>query len=109
MRFEPKHWLIVAGLVSGVATQLATAQHGWSDTLTTGFVAGLLLQVGSTITAIFVGAPGADADLARANRNTDVANASTRAALSTPRDLRVVVKTERDPEPPRLVGPDDYE
>ena len=59
---QPKHWAVIALLVSGVATQLASTQHGWADTLTPGFVAGLLMSVASAISALFVGAPG-DADL----------------------------------------------
>jgi hypothetical protein len=70
MHLEPKHWLIIAGLISGTATQLATAQHGWADTLTPGFIAGLLVQVATTISAIFIGKPGADAELDRAKENT---------------------------------------
>jgi hypothetical protein len=102
MNLEKKHWLIIAGLVSGAGTQLASAQHGWADTLTPGFVAGLLIQFGSAIAAIFVGAPGAEAELARANKNTDMANASTRAALQDPIDLGKV-------DPKRFVGPVDVD
>jgi len=61
-KLAPKHWAVIALLVSGVATQLASTQHGWADTLTPGFVAGLLMSVASAISALFVGAPG-DADL----------------------------------------------
>ena len=59
---QPKHWAVIALLIGGVATQLASTQHGWADTLTPGFVAGLLMQVASAISALFVGAPG-DAEL----------------------------------------------
>ncbi len=55
-----------------------------------GFVAGTLINLASAITALFVGKPGAEAELAKANRNTDMANDSTRAALETPIDLTKV-------------------
>lgn len=86
MSLEVKHWAVVAGLLTGVATQLLTVQHGWADIATPGFVAGLMIQVATVISAIFVGAPGATAALDRANRNTDLANESVRAALDPPPD-----------------------
>ena len=95
---EPKHWAILAGILTGVATQLLTVQHGWQDIATPGFVAGLMIQIASAITAIFVGAPGASAALAKANANTDMANASTRAALADPPDLG-------KGDPKRFIGP----
>lgn len=98
MRLETKHYAVIAGLLTGCATQLLSAQHGWSDIATPGFVAGLLIQVASAITAIFVGAPGATAALDQANRNTDMANASTRAALADPVDLGKI-------DTKRFVGP----
>ncbi len=69
MKLETKHWMVIAGLASSIATQLAS-QHGWSDTLTPGFIAGLLGQIATTITAIFIGKPGADGELDRAHENT---------------------------------------
>lgn len=98
MKLETKHWLVIAGLMTGFATQLLTAQHGWADIASPGFVAGMLIQLSSAITAIFVGAPGATAALERANLNTDLANASTRAALGDPPDLGKV-------DPKRFIGP----
>lgn len=97
MKLEPKHYLVIAGILTGVATQLVTAQHGWSDVATPGFVAGLLIQIASAITAIFVGAPGATDALTRANQNTDMANATTRALLADPIDMGKV-------DPKRFVG-----
>ncbi len=97
-QMEPKHWAVVAGLLTGVATQLLTVQRGWTDIASPGFVAGLLIQVATVISAIFVGAPGASAALDRANRNTDLANESTRAALADPPDLGKV-------DPKRFIGP----
>jgi hypothetical protein len=81
MKLEPKHYAILAGLLTGVATQLLTAQHGWADTLTPGFVAGIVMQLGAAFTAIFVGAPGATEALEVANANTDRADARTVAVL----------------------------
>lgn len=81
MRLEPKHYLILAGLLTGLALQLGTAQHGWSDVLTPGFLGGVVMQLASALTAIFVGAPGATTALDVANANTDRAEARTVAVL----------------------------
>ncbi len=81
MKLEPKHYAILAGLITGLATQLVTAQHGWADVLTPGCVAGMLIQLASAMTAIFVGAPGATEALEVANANTDRADARTVAVL----------------------------
>ncbi len=84
MQLEPKHWLLIAGMISGLATQLLTAQHGWSDVLTPGFVAGLLIQTASAITALFVGAPGAEAAMAKKDEQIASATASSIAASEQP-------------------------
>lgn len=97
MKLEGKHYAVIAALLTGVATQLLTAQHGWSDLASPGFVAGLLIQIASAITAIFVGAPGATAALNQANKNTDLANDSIRAVLADPVDTTKV-------DPKRFVG-----
>lgn len=81
MKFETKHWVVIAGMITSVAAQLAAA-HSWADTLTTTFVAGLLIQVGTTITAIFVGAPGASSELQRAHESTAAANDRTMEAIA---------------------------
>lgn len=81
---EPKHWAVIAGLITGVATQLLTAQHGWADIVTPGFFAGLLIQIASAITALFVGAPGAAAELDHANRRADVATERATEAEAKP-------------------------
>jgi hypothetical protein len=70
MKLEGKHYALIAAFLAGVGTQLATAQHGWSDVLTTGFVAGLLIQISTLITAIFVGAPGATEKLEQAKSDS---------------------------------------
>lgn len=97
MKLEGKHYAVIAALLTGVATQLLTAQHGWADLASPGFVAGLLIQIASAITAIFVGAPGASAALDQANKNTDLANDSVRAALKPPVDPEKV-------DPMRFIG-----
>ncbi len=61
MTLETKHYAVIAGLSVGIGTQLLSAQHGWVDVATPGFVAGVLIQIGTTISAIFVGAPGTHA------------------------------------------------
>lgn len=70
MKLETKHWVVLAGLLGSMAAQLASVKNGWADTLTPGFVAGLCGQIATTITAIFIGKPGADAELDRAKENT---------------------------------------
>lgn len=90
MKLTAKHYAVIAGLLTGVATQLLTAQHGWSDTMTTGFAAGLMIQLASAITGLFVGAPGAEEALKQANKNTEMANESTKAALQVPIDTSKV-------------------
>lgn len=87
---EKKHVAIIAALCGCVSVQLAGAHNNWNEVLTPLFVAGLLGQIGVTIGAIFVGAPGAAAQLEQANKNTEMANASTRAALADPIDLTKV-------------------
>jgi hypothetical protein len=76
MKFEPKHWLVIALMVGGFATQLSGIKTGWYEVLTPPFVAGLLANVAATITAIFIGAPGAAADLNHARRQADTAIAA---------------------------------
>lgn len=45
----------LAAFMSGIAMALSTTQHGWSDVLTTGFVASLLLQMSGFILAVWGG------------------------------------------------------
>lgn len=101
MALEKKHWALIAGFVSAVGAQLLVIPN-WSAALTPGFAALVLIQMGLLITSIFVGAPGAAAALEQANKNTDMANASTKAALSLPMDLGKV-------DPKRFLGSEDLD
>lgn len=95
---EKKHWALIAAVCGCASVQLAGVKN-WSDTVTTLFVAGLLGQIGITIGALFVGAPGASAALEQANKNTELANESTKAALTVPMDRSKV-------DPKRYLGVD---
>lgn len=52
-----KHFAILAALLVAVGTQLGGLQHGWADAVTPGFVGGLILQIGTTLAALFTDAP----------------------------------------------------
>lgn len=54
---EAKHWAIFGAMLVAVGTQLSGTEHGWLDVKTPQFVGGLIIQVGTTIAAVFVGAP----------------------------------------------------
>lgn len=56
IRWSSKHTAVLAALVVTVGTQIATL-GGWSEAVTTKFVGALLLQIGTTIGALFVGSP----------------------------------------------------
>lgn len=45
----------LALFLSGIATSLSTAQHGWSDVATTGFVASAMLQLAGFILSVWGG------------------------------------------------------
>lgn len=55
--FEPKHYALAGALLIAIGMQLTGVQHGWQDVLTPGFLGGLIVQVGTTIAAIFTNAP----------------------------------------------------
>lgn len=57
MNFQTKHWIIVAALLVAIGTQIGGMEHGWHDAMAPGFVGGLLIQIGTTLAALFVGAP----------------------------------------------------
>lgn len=54
---ETKHWAIVAAMLVAIGTQIGGLEHGWRDALAPGFIGGLIVQIGTTVAAIFVGAP----------------------------------------------------
>jgi len=93
---QPKHWAVIALLVSGVATQLASTQHGWADTLTPGFVAGLLMSVASAITGLFVGEPGAPAVADLSEQIGEASEQRTRIARSIDSKLTDIAKQVAD-------------
>lgn len=57
MNLETKHYAILAAMLVAIGTQVSGMQHGWHDAISPGFVGGLLIQIGTTVAAIFVGAP----------------------------------------------------
>lgn len=56
-QMQAKHWAVIAAMLVAIGTQVAGMQHGWHDALTPSFIGGLLIQIGTTVAAIFVGAP----------------------------------------------------
>lgn len=56
-QLETKHWAIVGALLVAIGTQLGGLEHGWHDAATPAFIGGVVVQIGTTIAAIFVGAP----------------------------------------------------
>lgn len=77
INLEPKHWAVIAAMLAALGTQLGGMQHGWHDALTPSFVSGILIQIGTTIGAIFVGAPRKEWD--GVNRRGADARAETAA------------------------------
>lgn len=69
--FEAKHWALMGAMLVAFGTQLSGLEHGWSDALTPGFIGGMLISMGTTIAAVFVGAPKDTAHVAR-DMNTGV-------------------------------------
>lgn len=54
---QTKHWMIVAAMLVAIGTQFGGLEHGWRDATTPAFIGGLLMSMGTTIAALFVGAP----------------------------------------------------
>jgi len=52
---NPKLAVGLATFLAGVATSLSTAQHGWSDVATTGFIASAMLQLAGFIMGVWGG------------------------------------------------------
>lgn len=59
MDMQTKHYAILAALLVTIGTQIAGLAHGWHDATTPTFVGGLVLQIGTTLAALFVGSPTA--------------------------------------------------
>lgn len=59
MKLETKHIAVFAALLISVGTQISGLEHGWHDAMTPQFVGGLVMGVGTTIAAVFVGSPTA--------------------------------------------------
>lgn len=55
---KASHWAVLAMFLAAVSTQLAGMEHGWRDAMTPTFVSGLLAQLATVITAMFVQKPG---------------------------------------------------
>lgn len=56
-QLEPKHYAVLAALIVALGTQLAGVEHGWADVATPTFIGGTLISIGTTLAAMFVGAP----------------------------------------------------
>ena len=80
---EPKHFAVIAAMLVALGTQLGGMQHGWKDAITPGFVSGILIQIGTTIGAIYVGAPKQPWDGSLRRGSDD--RAATQAAKETPK------------------------
>lgn len=52
-----KHWASIGLFLSGVASTLA-ALHSWDEAKTPAFVAGVLMQAGGAVFALFSDKPG---------------------------------------------------
>lgn len=57
MNLQTKHYVVFAAMLVALGTQLGGLEHGWADAATPSFIGGLLMQIGTTIAALFVGAP----------------------------------------------------
>jgi hypothetical protein len=52
-----KHYVVLAAMLVAIGTQITGMEHGWLDAATPSFIGGLLIQIGTTVAAIYVGAP----------------------------------------------------
>ena len=57
MNLQPKHYAVLAAMFVAFGTQLGGLEHGWTDATSPAFIGGLLMQIGTTLAALFVGAP----------------------------------------------------
>lgn len=64
-QLEAKHWALLGAMLVAFGTQLSGLEHGWADALTPAFIGGMLISMGTTVAAVFVGAPKDQAHVAR--------------------------------------------
>lgn len=57
MNLQTKHYAVIGAMLIALGTQLAGLEHGWADATSPAFIGGLLMQIGTTVAALFVGAP----------------------------------------------------
>lgn len=57
MNLTTKHYVVLGAMLIAIGTQLSGLEHGWTDATAPAFIGGLLMQIGTTIGALFVGAP----------------------------------------------------
>lgn len=60
---ETKHWAVLIGLITTIGVETSGLQHGWHDAATPQFVGGLILQIATTLGAVFVSAPTKKSDV----------------------------------------------
>ena len=56
-KLERKHWVVLAAFLTALATQFSSIEHGWIEAMTPRFVGGVLLQIATVLTALYVGPP----------------------------------------------------
>lgn len=56
-QLQGKHVAVLLGLMTAIGTQISGMQHGWHDAMTPQYVGGLLLQIATTLGALFVTPP----------------------------------------------------
>ncbi len=84
---DPKLAVGLATFLSGIATALAAAPHGFHDILTPSFVASLLLQVSGFILAVWGGImTKAPRDIETRTRATDIEPVAPPAIKTHPGD-----------------------
>jgi hypothetical protein len=56
-KWKAKHWAVLVALLTALATQLSALDHGWHEAVTPQFLSGLMLQIATTLAALFTGPP----------------------------------------------------
>lgn len=70
IKLEPKHYALLGAFIATIGAEITGLKHGWSDALTPAFIGTAITQFGLMIGAMYVGAPGAAAQLAQAQGDT---------------------------------------